>query len=55
MNIVVLVKHAFVSEFRPGIRADGKALEKKKLVYEMNDWVRALVKCCGNSFQHVLR
>jgi electron transfer flavoprotein beta subunit len=40
MNIIVLVKHAFVSEFRPGIRADGKALEKKKLVYEMNDWDR---------------
>jgi electron transfer flavoprotein beta subunit len=40
MNIVVLVKHTFVSEFRPTITADGKAFEKQKLVYEMNDWDR---------------
>lgn len=40
MNIVVLVKHAFVSDFRPEITADGKAIEKQRLVYEMNDWDR---------------
>ena len=40
MNIVVLVKHSFVSDFRPEITADGKAIEKQRLVYEMNDWDR---------------
>ena len=38
MNIIVLVKHAFVSDFRPEITADGKAIEKQRLIYEMNDW-----------------
>lgn len=40
MNIIVLVKHAFVSDFRPEITADGKAIEKTKLIYEINDWDR---------------
>lgn len=40
MNIVVLVKHAFVSDFRPGIRADGKGFETENHPYEMNDWDR---------------
>jgi len=40
MNIIVLVKHAFVSDFRPSIRAGGKGFENQKLIYEMNDWDR---------------
>jgi electron transfer flavoprotein beta subunit len=40
MNIIVLVKQAFVAELQPRIRSNGKTLEKEKLVYEMNDWDR---------------
>ena len=40
MKIIVLVKHAFVSDFRPEITTDGKTIEKTKLIYEMNDWDR---------------
>jgi len=40
MNIVVLVKQAYVSDFRPSITADGKDFEKQSLVNEMNDWDR---------------
>lgn len=40
MDIIVLVKHAFFSNFRPRIKPDGKNFEKQSLVYEMNDWDR---------------
>ena len=38
MNLAVLVKHAFLSDFQPRITADGKDFEKQEMVYEINDW-----------------
>jgi len=38
MNIVVLVKHAFVPEPWVRIGTDGKSFEKQTLIYEVNEW-----------------
>lgn len=38
MNIIVLVKHAFISDFRPSITTDGREFDKQDMTYEINDW-----------------
>lgn len=40
MNILVLIKHAFVSNIPIRIAADGKGFTKQDMVCEMNDWDR---------------
>jgi len=44
MNILILVKHAFVSNVRPSIAADGKGFQAKEIAREMNDWDRYAVE-----------
>ena len=38
MNIVILVKHAFITDFRPSITSDGREFNKQDMTCEMNDW-----------------
>ncbi|MFC1862922.1 electron transfer flavoprotein subunit beta/FixA family protein [Thermodesulfobacteriota bacterium] len=40
MNILVLVKHAFVSNVPIRIDADGKGFKMQDMAFEMNDWDR---------------
>jgi electron transfer flavoprotein beta subunit len=40
MRIIVLVKHAMITDFRPDLRVDGKGFDPASLIFEMNDWDR---------------
>ena len=38
MKIIVLVKHACLTDYRPNIGADGKSFDKESQTYEMNEY-----------------
>jgi electron transfer flavoprotein beta subunit len=54
MNILVLVKHAIVSNIPIMIAAEGKGFKSQGMAWEMNDW-EIVVISVGEDCEHTLR